>query len=114
MQSVFSGLPSSSPLRSLSLKVEDRRELDPGADDCESNYQDLLLFIYEQLSCAEKLPRLTSSNILVDVSDDNFAEPFQMRESIYMRAASLRTVSLLQVNISKAEHLSSLVIPQMG
>jgi hypothetical protein len=114
MKSVFSALPSSSLIRSLSLRVDDRRELDPGADFCESRYRDLLLCIYEQLSSAEKLPHLTSSNILVDVSDDNFAEPVQIRETIYTRAASLRTVSLLRVNFSKAEHLSSLVTPQMG
>jgi hypothetical protein len=114
MKSVLSGLPSPSFIRSLSLRVDDRREFGPGTDFCESRYRDLLLCIYEQLSCAKKFPHLTSSNILVDVSDDNFSEPFQVPGAINPDTTDLRIISLLRVNSSKAEHFNSLVTPQMG
>jgi hypothetical protein len=114
MESILSSLPFSSLVQSLSLRIDDRRELDPGADDCESKYQNLLLCICEQLSCAKKWPLLTASHILVDVNDDNFTKPLQTRGTINTGTTSLEIDSLLQVNISKAENFSSLVIPQMG
>jgi hypothetical protein len=114
MKSVIYGLPSPSVVRSLSLRVDDRRELDPWADFCEHNYRELLQLVCKQLSCAKKWPHLTSSNILVDVSDNNFTEPVLIPKTIKPGATRLEIVSLLQVNISTAERFSSLVAPRMG
>jgi hypothetical protein len=114
MKTALGNIPSSSLIRSLSLKVKDRRELDPAADFCESNYHKLLQYICKQLSCAKKWPRLTSSNILVDVYDDNFTTPIRKRVTVNTGTTSLEIVSLFHVNISKAENFSSLAIPQIG
>jgi hypothetical protein len=114
MKSVICGLPSPSLVKSLSLKVDDRRKLDPEADFCESSYQKLLQHICTQLSCAKKWSRLTSSHIIVDVIDDTFTNPICKRGRINIRAKGPVIISLLQVNISKVENFSSLAIPQMG
>jgi hypothetical protein len=113
MHSVFSGLPSPCLIKSFSLRVDDRRERDPGADNYEFFYQGLLSCIYNgQLICHKNWPLLTSSHVLVNITSESFTDSFSLDGNKSHRSG-LRVTSLLQVNNPKADDFGDPVTPRL-
>jgi hypothetical protein len=80
---------------SLSLKVSDQRITSPIS---QLHYERLLTCIYQHLSCPKNLPRLTSTDILVNVNVNNVNNSIHERKLLVVTGRNFSIVSLFQMN----------------
>jgi hypothetical protein len=111
MNSVLSGLPSPSLLRSLSLRIDDRTRLYSGIDVYRSRCHKLLTYMHERLSCPKNWPHLTSTHISININDDDFAETLFKCVTKRLRTRERVTTLLLYVNVLKADNFDGSVTP---